>query len=157
MGSIVEFINKGGNVLLVGSDQVSEALKDFAYEFSVDLKTGSSDVQDSFNAAAAAKGLVEGFVMPGAKNVFNPTAGEPIYYAGKGHVLSGKNDLIKPLLTGQDTAFVTESGKKLGDKAIVGSKVCLVSYFQALNNARVVFASSNVLFGNEYVLLSDLI
>jgi oligosaccharyltransferase complex subunit beta len=39
MGNIVDFINKGGNVLLVGSDQVSEALKDFAFEFSVDLKT----------------------------------------------------------------------------------------------------------------------
>jgi hypothetical protein len=145
MGNIVEFINKGGNVLFVASDQVSEALKDFAYEFSVDLTT--NNVQDPFNVELSKKGLIEGFVLPGAKNIFTATA-NPVYYSGKGHVLSGKNNLIRPVLTGKDTAFMTQ-GKKLNEKAVVGSKVCLVSYFEALNNARVIFASSSSLFGNE--------
>ena len=65
MGNLVEFINKGGNVLFVASDQVSEALKDFAYEFSVDLTT--NNVQDPFNVELSKKGLIEGFVLPGAK------------------------------------------------------------------------------------------
>lgn len=147
MGNLVDFVNKGGNILLVASEGISDAVRDFAFEFTVDFK--SARVVDPWDSSLSGQGIVEAFVLPSAKNILTPSS-TPIYYAGNGHVLTGKNDLIKPLLVGKDTAYMTEA-KKLNDKAVLGSRVVLASYFQALNGARVVFASSSALFGNEFL------
>ena len=70
---------------------------------------------------------------------------EPIYVSpNASHSLSGRNALIKPLLVAHDSAFISE--KK---NIRTGPSIALVSTFQALNNARVLFADIN-LFSNEF-------
>jgi hypothetical protein len=51
MGNLVEFVNQGGNVLLA-ADQYSEAMKDFAFEFSCDF--ASDAVSDPVNSVGDA-------------------------------------------------------------------------------------------------------
>jgi oligosaccharyltransferase complex subunit beta len=142
MGELVEFVNLGGNVLLCGSEQNSEAIKDFAYEFSVDFS--STLVTDYFHNVNSSQIIKSKIIGP----EFVVNTKKPILYRGVGHALSGKNNLVFPILVGQDSSFSGE--KKVSEASLLGSKLHLVSAFQALNNARVVFAGSNLLFSNEF-------
>jgi oligosaccharyltransferase complex subunit beta len=143
MGELVDFVNLGGNVLLAGSEKNSDAVRDFAYEFSVDFATTES--VDHFFYQNDTK------ILTTTKNVgpdYVAKASNPILYRGVGHSLSGKNHLAFPILVGENSAFSGE--KKVGEGSLVGSKLNLVSAFQALNNARVVFAGSTLMFSNDY-------
>jgi hypothetical protein len=88
MGELVEFVNMGGNVL-IATDTMGEALRDFAMEFSVDFAVGP--VEDYF------AGTEGGWLMP-------PTVGSPfivaardnVLYRGVGHFI-GKNEMVQPV------------------------------------------------------------
>jgi oligosaccharyltransferase complex subunit beta len=143
MGELVDFVNQGGNVLLAGSEKNSDAIRDFAYEFSVDFST--TNVVDYFHNVNQSQ-IITSTQIAGPD--FVAKTKNPILYHGVGHSLSGKNPLIFPILVGEDSSFSGE--KKLAGASLLGSKLHLVSAFQALNNARVVFAGSTSLFSNEF-------
>lgn len=147
MGQMIDFVNLGGNILLAGSENISEALKDFSYEFSVDF--GSSPVRDYFHTVE--ESIFSTSKLVGSSYIVSDLKG-PIVYSGIGHAISGKNVLVQPLLVGEDSAIAADT-KKVTEKSLIGSKVNLVSTFQALNNARVVFCGSVDMFSNKYFLL----
>lgn len=138
VAGLLDFVNMGGNVLLIANEAASEATKDFAAEFSLEF---TSVVKDHF---ADVDGNVKGrTVSPHVSNV------EFVMYSGIGHRLSGKNDLIHPVLTASDSAYTGKS------KSIsYGSDVLLVSSFQALNSARVTFIGSKSLLQDKYYPLN---
>jgi oligosaccharyltransferase complex subunit beta len=145
-GELIEFVNMGGNILLAGGESMSEALRDFAYEFSVDFR--KPRVVDFFNGASTELDhtiIARDLVAPSA--VVSSLTG-PILYRGVGHWITGKNRLVGKVLHGSKTAFVTDA-KVVTDTALLGSDVNLVSYFQALNGARVIFCGSNSMFSNK--------
>lgn len=146
MGNLIDFVNAGGNVLVTASNEVSDAIRDFSYEFSVDFK---SSVNDPFDKESTKESLVKGYLLTDTKHVVDSVR-VPLYFSasGIGHALSGRNNLIKTLVAASDSAFIQE-GKKVNEKSFIGSAVSLISYFEALNNARVIFAGSHLLFSDS--------
>lgn len=136
-GELLNFVNLGGNVLVGLGDDISEAVKDFSIEFSVDFT--SKPVADHFSGENGVEGSIQGR-LAGSKYIANVK--EPIFYSGNAHFLSGRNELIKPLLVAKDSAFIKD-GPKITGKTQLGSSIVLASTFQALNNARVLFASAS--------------
>jgi oligosaccharyltransferase complex subunit beta len=145
MGELVDFVNLGGNVLIAGSSKNSEAIKDFAYEFSIDYAT--SNVVDYFRNNKDSQSILSSDLV-GSKFIVSETNG-PILYRGVGQYISGKNPLAQPLLIASGSAFSGEA-KKVTESTLIGSKLVLVSSFQAINNARIIFAGSNDMFSNEF-------
>jgi hypothetical protein len=150
VGSLIDFINLGGNVLVSSGAQVSEALRDFAIEFSVNY--GNAKIEDY--SKSPQEGLLLTSIVEGTEYIAK--LDQPAYYSGAWHQLTGilchlfkgKNPLIKPLLTAPDSAYVLD-GKKLNEKAILGSNLVFISYFEALNNARVIFTGNAEFFSNK--------
>ena len=155
-GSLIDYVNAGGNVLIAASSDLSDALRDFSYEFSVDFDERGSAVFDYFNKADGdpLKVLSNVYSKASAEYVIGKTvqAGAPIVFSGVGHRLSGKNMLAFPVLTATSSAFSYDksSSSLLTGDPLVGSSVVLVSAFQARNNARVVFSGSTDLFTDAF-------
>ena len=139
-GGLIDFVNKGGNVLLVADEKISEQQRDFAYEFSVDIDR--TRVSDYFHSGPSGSVFSTRLVSP--KNVVSSIQG-PILYDGIAHILTGKNPLGFKILTASESAFSIAD-----DKSPIGSDLSLLSAFQALNNARVMFCGSIKMFSNEF-------
>ncbi|KAI8914255.1 Dolichyl-diphosphooligosaccharide--protein glycosyltransferase subunit WBP1 [Gorgonomyces haynaldii] len=142
MGNLVDFVNKGGNVLIATSD-LTEAVRDFAFEFSVDFETET--VNDPINTL----GDRVGSLTINDKAYYQVK--EPVFFKGYSHKLSHKNELVRPILTGKPTSY---AGKPITLKTTVGNNNVFVSAFQALNNARVVFCGSSDLFSDASLKLA---
>ena len=146
MGVLMDFVNDGGNVLLCASEDVKDAVRDFAIEFSVEFDEAKTRVFDSFNTQ-------DGYVIPNViqnSYVFSkPSA--PLLYKGIGHKLSGKNNLVFSLLTGYPSSYSYALGDNewMDGNPILGNDVGLVSVMQARNNARVGFCGSIDFFTDE--------
>ncbi|KAI8897275.1 Dolichyl-diphosphooligosaccharide--protein glycosyltransferase subunit WBP1 [Globomyces pollinis-pini] len=140
VGNLLEFVNQGGNVLLASS-KPSEAINDFAYEFSVDFHT--TPVKDYFSNINDT--IITSANLLNSHHVVPKTVKAPILYRGVGHKLSGKNALVQPLLVGGESTY------SIGSSALYGNKLGLVSYFQALNDARIVFVGSVDMFTNDFL------
>ncbi|KAJ3312817.1 hypothetical protein HDV04_002627 [Boothiomyces sp. JEL0838] len=148
MGNLIDFVNYGGNVILASSE-VNDPIRDFGFEFSVDY--ASSLVSDYF---APEINLVTGKIVA-SEHVIPKNVKAPVY-KGIGHSLSGKNKLVQPVLVGNPSAFSGEDAK-ITSHTLVGSDLVLVSAFQALNQARVVFTASSELFKDIYPQNKDFV
>ncbi|KAJ3119618.1 hypothetical protein HK100_000233 [Physocladia obscura] len=159
---VIDFVNRGGNVLVAASSQVSETIRDIAIELSADFDEKGNSVFDSFNSPVKGKSdIISAKKFTGEHIIIPPTLqgqisrGElPLLFRGVGHRLTGKNPLIIPVLVGNPTSFSyldSTKGKAapLTPGSLVGSSLVLISAFQARNNARVVFSGSVDLFKNE--------
>ncbi|KAI8904926.1 Dolichyl-diphosphooligosaccharide--protein glycosyltransferase subunit WBP1 [Powellomyces hirtus] len=157
IGNLMEFVSKGGNVLIAASSQISEAIRDFAYEFSVDFDESGSGVQDHFlkieQDDPTLISVSNGFVGNSVAVAPSVAKGPPILFRGVGHRLTGKNPLIQALLVGAPTTFASEIADKdvLEGSLLVGKDVVLVSALQARNNARVTFAGSVEMFSDALI------
>ncbi|KAJ3008807.1 hypothetical protein HKX48_008331 [Thoreauomyces humboldtii] len=155
VANLLEFVNKGGNVLLAASSSISEAIRDFAYEFSVDFDESGTGVIDHFHKADASDAtLVAASSFVGNKVAVPHTvsSGAPVLFRGVGHRLTGKNVLMQPLLTGSPTAYAYDLADRevLEGAPLIGSGLVYVSAVQARNNARVVFAGSVEMFSDDF-------
>ncbi|KAI8809344.1 Dolichyl-diphosphooligosaccharide--protein glycosyltransferase subunit WBP1 [Cladochytrium replicatum] len=147
-GKLIEFVNDGGNVLVAAASNVSDAIRDFALEFSADFDESGSAVFDEYNA-----GPLEGSIV--SKNVVSRTiVGETVghvIFRGVGHRITYRNPLMTAVLTGSDTAYSADRAEVLDGSPIVGQQLVLVSAIQARNNARVTFCGSLDLFSNDFI------
>ena len=151
MGELLDFVNAGGNVLVAASGKVTNAIRDFAIEFSVEFDEAKTSVFDSFNTQ-------EGYVVPNViqnANVFSaPKA--PLLFKGIGHKVSGKNNLVFTLLNGSPSAYsyLIDDTDWISGNPMLGSELGFASVMQARNNARVGFIGSIDFFTDEYKLFS---
>ncbi|KAJ3053217.1 hypothetical protein HK097_004769 [Rhizophlyctis rosea] len=150
VGAVLEFIDKGGNVLVATSSDISEAVRDLAIEFSVDFEEKGTAAIDHFHASAddhtlfATKHVASTPVAPWLPSI------APVLYKGVAHRLTGKNPLVKALLTGSASTYSEEpKGSGFAPNTLVGTAVTLVSGLQARNNARVMFAGSVEMFSDR--------
>lgn len=146
MGKLLDFVNDGGNVLLAASENVKDAVRDFAIEFSVEYDEAGTRVLDSFNR-------LDEYIFPNIiqnSRVFSKPA-SPLLYKGIGHKISGKNDLVFSLLNGSPSAYsyALNDNDWMDGNPMLGSEVGLVSVMQARNNARVGFFGSIDFFSDK--------
>ncbi|KAI9207209.1 Dolichyl-diphosphooligosaccharide--protein glycosyltransferase subunit WBP1 [Polychytrium aggregatum] len=156
VGSLIDFVSRGGNILAVSSAAQSEFLRDFGIEFSVDYDDSQTRVIDHFNFANqdAQHTLVAASRLVSSAAIV-PSLSAPVLFRGVGHRLNGKNPLIVPVLTGypgQTYSWDLNANSELDPKTVVaGEEVVLASALQARDNARVVFVGSSDLFTDELI------
>lgn len=162
---LVDSLQRGVNILVVLSSELSEFWRDFAREFDVDFDDRGHALIDHFSYDTHLDdGSHTTVVLPLADS---PTpfisaatqAGPPVLYRGAAHSL-GRLPMLNRVLAARSTSYSYES--KLGslsetpaeDLCLAGSKIGVVSAFQARNNARVTFVGSQDLFSDEMATAS---
>jgi oligosaccharyltransferase complex subunit beta len=139
VGRLLDFVNDGGNVLLAASEKVTDAVRDFAIEFSVEFDEAGTRVFDAFNQK-------DEYIIPNViqnLKVFSKPI-SPLLYKGIAHKVSGKNNLVFSLLNGSPSSYSYAVDDKdwINGNPMLGNEVGLVSVMQARNNARVGFIGS---------------
>ncbi|KAI8616390.1 Dolichyl-diphosphooligosaccharide--protein glycosyltransferase subunit WBP1 [Chytriomyces sp. MP71] len=164
---VVDFVNRGGNVILAASSKVSEAIRDVGIELSADFDEKGNAVFDAFNSVdidgdgkpenavvRVSRVVGDTVIIPPSLKEAIKSGSSPLVFKGVGHRLTGKNPLIAPLIQGNPTSFSylesTKGKTAPSASAIVGHNLVLVSALQARNNARVVFSGSVELFSNQF-------
>ncbi|EFJ53013.1 hypothetical protein VOLCADRAFT_72245 [Volvox carteri f. nagariensis] len=153
--TILDFVDSGHNVLLAVNTDVSEALRNLAAEFGVDVDDRGSKVFDHFNHATldgqedhtliAAGDLVDAPVMVGGPYK------EPVLFRGVASTIPGDSELATVVLGAPSTAYsFVKSGVQEPPTLMVGSAISLVTAVQARNNARMVVAGSLDMFTDKF-------
>ncbi|KAI8925439.1 Dolichyl-diphosphooligosaccharide--protein glycosyltransferase subunit WBP1 [Entophlyctis helioformis] len=153
IAGLIDFVNAGGNVLVAASPELSETLRDFAYEFLVDFDEPRTAVFDAFSTLNAPAVLAGPGREHTSRHVLSDAvrSGPAVVFAGIAHKVSPKNPLAFPVLAAADSAYAYDVADRqpLTGGPLVGSAISLASAFQARNNARVVFVGSTALFSDE--------
>ncbi|XP_001608116.1 dolichyl-diphosphooligosaccharide--protein glycosyltransferase 48 kDa subunit [Nasonia vitripennis] len=153
--AITDFIDGGGNVLVAGSSQSGDALRDLASECGFEIDEEGATVIDHMNydisdtgrhtkIVADPSNLIDASVIVGSRNV------PPLLYQGTGLIADSDNPLVLKLLTASSSAYTynTEQPVKEYPHA-VGKNTLLIAALQARNNARVLFSGSLYFFSDE--------
>jgi dolichyl-diphosphooligosaccharide---protein glycosyltransferase subunit DDOST/WBP1 len=164
---LVEFLNKGGNILFAASSSTSESLRNFARELDIDLPPRDSLLADHFtfhpssprNHTLLTLSSTNFPSLPAVENIFSPeTLASTIVYRGAAHAL-GNGPFLLPLVKATGTSYVFDGKEDLDsveEPYVAGGQAFLVSGFQARNNARVVITSSLDMFSDEYARQMEL-
>ncbi|CAG8445647.1 3686_t:CDS:2 [Ambispora leptoticha] len=174
--ALINFVNKGGNILLAASTELSETIRDFAREFDIEFDDRETSVIDHFNYDESdSDGKHTLLVLDDKKGGFSNNSiilsketleGPPVLYKGIGHKIGTIPLLTRIAWITSDTAYSyeTKDGQVADqDPFIFGNEISLVSVLQARNNARVAFVGSLELFQDRYpksgnqALIDDLI
>ncbi|XP_031830572.1 dolichyl-diphosphooligosaccharide--protein glycosyltransferase non-catalytic subunit Ost48 [Nomia melanderi] len=153
--TITDFIDGGGNVLVAGSSQSGDALRELASECGFEIDEEGSAVIDHLNYDVSDNGyhtkiiadpstLIDAPVIVGNKNI------QPLLYQGTGLIADTDNPLILRLLTASSSAYSYNPQNPIKDYPhAVGKNTLLIAGLQARNNARVVFSGSLYFFSDE--------
>lgn len=175
---ILQFIDDGGNALLVLSSGASDAMRELAQSCGVEVDDAGTSVIDHIRHVADSADHTVVYTSEFAKvaPLVGPlnTASAPVLFRGVGLHVSDDNILALRVLTGSDTAYSANPGEAIKDYPQVracgarrgrdrpaltapavsslqsaGRDVLLVAAVQARNNARVLVAGSVDMFSNE--------
>jgi len=156
--TIVKFVDDGGNLILAGSSETTDIIRELATEVGVEMDEEKSAAIDHLNydvtlddgqhtlVAAPTAGLIKSPLMVGAAGP------APILYRGTGLILDSDNPLILPVLRAPSTAYshnplvpVTEYPHATGENVV------LLAALQARNNARVLISGSLDFFSDAFL------
>jgi len=156
---IVDYIDSGRNLILVGGSQMSKAVFDVALDCGIDFEAIGSQVLDHSYFAKSAGDINHKLIVVEQTEVvsklFNSrkTAAEsrPLIYSGIGHSVAPDNDRVVVAVTGNPTTYSTELTDDLKDEErLIGMDIALVSLMQTSNNARVSVVGSLDFFSDDY-------
>jgi len=154
--SVLDFIDDGHNVLLVGGTAIGKPLAAIASDCNVEFDEEGTFAIDHFNFDASEKDGQHTLLNVGVSNVadskiiFPSKIQAPLLYKGIGQDIQEDSALLICLLHASDTAYSMSPETKIEELHVAGSKTCLISSLQARNNARVVFSGSLEFFSDEY-------
>lgn len=156
---ITKFIDAGGNVLVTGSSNIGEGIRDLAAENGFEFDEADTAVIDHFNydsgldkgdhttLVASADQLVKSSLIAGDASKINP-----ILFKGIALVADKKNRLRVDVLTASSTAYSFKTNAAIDEyPAAVGKQILLVGALQARNNARVMFTGSLDMFSDAFL------
>lgn len=158
---LLDFMGKGGNILVATDENAGSSLRDFAESCGVEFDSEGSYVVDHFSYSASEdKDQIHSAILTdnvfGASNLlstFNemPSASRKVLYHGIGHAVDESNIFAVRVLRGNPTSYSADPSKSVGDyPENAGTDTHLVTSMQGRNNARITFAGSINLFSNEY-------
>lgn len=155
MDTITEFIDNGGNVLVAGSSQSGDVLRELASECGFEVDEEGAYVIDHLNYDTTDNGQHTTIVVPSENLIDSPVIvgrkGNPLLFRGTGLLADPENPLVLPLLSADSSAYsyLPEAPIKEYPHA-VGKNTVLIAALQARNNARVVFSGSIDFFSDEF-------
>ncbi|XP_076049228.1 dolichyl-diphosphooligosaccharide--protein glycosyltransferase non-catalytic subunit Ost48 [Oratosquilla oratoria] len=158
--AITEFVDGGGNVLVAGSSEATDLIRDLATEVGVEMDEEGAAVIDHLHydaadsglhtlVAAPSDGLIDSVVMVGHKQ------SAPLLYRGTGLITDPDNPLVLPVLRAPSTAYCHDPTQRITEYPhATGQNMLLVAALQARNNARVVVSGSLEFFSDAFILAS---
>ncbi|XP_047349278.1 dolichyl-diphosphooligosaccharide--protein glycosyltransferase 48 kDa subunit [Vespa velutina] len=153
--AITDFIDGGGNVLVAGSSQSGDALRELASECGFEIDEEGASVIDHMNYDVSDSGyhtmivanptnLIDASVIVGSKKI------PPLLYEGTGLIADANNPLLLRLLTAANSAYSYNPNNPIKEYPhAVGKNTLLIGALQARNNARVLFSGSLFFFSDE--------
>ena len=157
---VTEFIDAGGNVLVAGSSQSGDILREIGSECGFEADEEGTSVIDHHNFDAKDEGRHTLIVADPANlikslHIVGERAVDPILYRGGGLIADRENPLVLEILTASSTAYSHNPDQPIKDYPhATGKNTVLVAGLQARNNARVVFSGSLDLFSDEFFTAS---
>ncbi|XP_071531387.1 dolichyl-diphosphooligosaccharide--protein glycosyltransferase 48 kDa subunit [Panulirus ornatus] len=158
--TIVEFIDGGGNVLVAGSRDAADLIRELVTEVGVEMDEEGAAVIDHLHydanddgqhtlVAAPSAGLIDSEVMVGSRDAV------PLLYRGTGLITDADNPLVLPVLRAPSTAYCYNPTQSITDYPhATGQNMLLVAALQARNNARVVVSGSLEFFSDAFIMAS---
>jgi len=156
--AIVSFIDEGGNVVVAGSSEATDLVRELAAEVGVEVDEEASAVIDHLHhdtrlddgqhttIAAPVAGLLASPLVVGA------TPKAPLLYKGAGLTTDPENPLLLPLLRAAPTAYSHHPANPITQYPhATGTGVVLLAALQARNNARVLVSGSLDFFSDAFL------
>nr|CAG4645505.1 EOG090X05EE [Lynceus sp. MCZ IZ 141354] len=156
--AITKFVDEGGNLLVAGSNQAGDVLRELATEVGFEVDEEGASVIDHMNFDANDQGK-HTLIVADPKNLINaPTIVgknaanlKPFLFQGTGLIADKENPLILDILKASSTAYSYKPDQTVDEfPHAVGQKTLLIAGLQARNNARVVFSGSLDFFSDEF-------
>ncbi|ORX48922.1 Dolichyl-diphosphooligosaccharide-protein glycosyltransferase 48kDa subunit [Piromyces finnis] len=146
---IIEFIDKGGNVLLAANENTGSTTQDLLYEFGSVVDEAKFNVIDNFvhNSTTSSVLALDKLEIP----ISSDELEAPILYSGTAIKFKGKNPYSKPLLVAGPAAYSWDNSAVNKDPLVTGSNIVLVNTLQAVNNARIIITGSTKMFTDEFI------
>jgi len=157
--AIVQFVDGGGNMILAGSSEATDLIRELGTEVGVEMDEEGSAVIDHLHhdlkldegqhtvISAPVEGLLSAPLVVGSAP---PSA--PLLYRGTGLTTDPENSLILALLTAPSTAYTHDPVKRITEYPhATGSSVVLLAGLQARNNARVLVCGSLEFFSDAFL------
>uniref|UniRef100_A0A0K0G297 Dolichyl-diphosphooligosaccharide--protein glycosyltransferase 48 kDa subunit n=1 Tax=Strongyloides venezuelensis TaxID=75913 RepID=A0A0K0G297_STRVS len=156
-GQINNFVDDGGNLLVTGSSNIGDAIREIAIEFGFEYDLAKTSVVDHFNYDSI---LDDGHHTTIVVNKEQMTKSKlitgdidkngPLLFKGVGLLAHKENNLVLEIVNGYSTSFSYNPSSKTGKPSIAGKDLVLVGGVQSRNNARAVFTGSLEMFSNDY-------
>merc|ERR1712226_210759 len=153
--AISEFIDAGGNVLVAGSSQTGDVLREIATECGFEADEEGNSVIDHFNFDVKDEGqhtlIVADDGLISSPAVVGPKKIDPLLYRGTGLIVDPTNPLLLEVLTASSSAYSHNPEKDITEYPhATGKKHRTNSGIQARNNARVIFSGSLDFFSDAF-------
>nr|VZI33318.1 unnamed protein product [Spirometra erinaceieuropaei] len=154
---LTRFVDEGGNILVAGSSDIGEAIKDFGSDCGVEFDDEKTTVIDHMNYDVMDEGK-HNLIIVGPENiadvpVITGKVSRPLLYRGIGIAVNPENPLLVNILHASDTAYSHSPDTPITNyPTTVGKNTQLITGLQARNDARVVFVGSLDFFSDEFFL-----
>jgi len=144
---IIDFIDRGGNVLLAANEKTGSTIQDLLYEFGSVVDEAGFSVYDNFvhNSTFPNVLALDQLEIPISSNKLSA----PVLYTGTAIKFKGKNPYSKPLLVAGPAAYSWDNSVVNKAPLVTGKNAVLVNTLQAVNNARIIMSGSIKMFSNE--------
>ncbi|KAF9429476.1 hypothetical protein BGZ76_001235 [Entomortierella beljakovae] len=159
--SVVSFVADGGNVILAGSSELGNTLRELSREFDVEYDNRFTAVLDHFNYDQDLGSEKHDTIVVNRENlakinsiVPSDSLPGPILFHGIAHYANPSNSLLTPILWAPKESYSWESVNiNEGvdqDPTLSGKDISLASVMQARNNARIAFLGSTELLSDSF-------
>ncbi|KAA0189178.1 Dolichyl-diphosphooligosaccharide--protein glycosyltransferase 48 kDa subunit, partial [Fasciolopsis buskii] len=153
---LIKFVDEGGNLVVTGSSDIGEAIREIGSECGVEFDETATAVIDHYNYDLTDDGTHTKIVVS-PKNLIKESVivGDAIenhfLYRGVGISSDPANPLLMSILRADKTAYSYSTTKSVTDYPnSVGANTHLIVALQARNNARVLFVGSLDFLSNEF-------
>ncbi|XP_046460235.1 dolichyl-diphosphooligosaccharide--protein glycosyltransferase 48 kDa subunit-like isoform X1 [Daphnia pulex] len=154
--AITKFVDDGGNILIAGSINSGDVLREITAECGFEVDEEGAAVIDHLNYDVLDQGkhtlivadnanLIDAPMIVGAKKT------SPFLFRGTGLIADKENPLVLEVLTASSTAYSYKPDSHIEEYPhAVGKNTVLIAALQARNNARVVVSGSLDFFSDEF-------
>lgn len=161
--AVVGFVAEGGNVILAGSTDLANPLRELSREFDVEYDGRYTSVLDHFNYDKELGQAKHDAIVINPSTHMSKELGAivrqdmlpgPILFRGIGHKVNPSNSLLTSVLWAPQESYSWESvnmdERADQDPLIAGKDISLVSVMQARNNARITFLGSTEMLSDAF-------
>jgi len=153
--TFVEFIDRGGNLLVATDSTIGDPIREIASECGVEFDEDGTYVIDHTSYDVSDNSGDHTLIVTDHLSqtpVITGNAKGKALFRGVASLVDPENPLLVSVLTGSSTSYSYSPEKPISKPLpfVIGSETTLIAAFQARNNARAVFSGSLEFFSNQF-------